>query len=554
VTVWRVVTDHLKAQRGFLGFALAAILGSLGVLGHAPFHIVPAFAVSVLGLVIMLDGATQRPKPRLSGFAVAWSWAFGYFLAGMFWVGNAFLVDADKFALLMPFAVTALPAGLALFWGVAGIAYGWLAPKVAPKVGHSRIGAIFLFALLFSLAEFARGHLLTGLPWNLPAYIWKPGGVISQTAALIGPYGLSAVTLLLFAAPICLVDERLARRAKLVLLTSFAVLVVGMAGFGIVRLNQAGPIDPMAGNGPIISAGQGGFSQKEVWDPANAMRVTQTYVDLLDNPKAKHADIVVWPEGAFPFLLLEQNDVLQAIAERLGPRTLVVGTVHREPSAAGDTYYNGIATFDGRRGGLGLGEIYNKHHLVPFGEYLPFRAIFQAFGIASLVAYDGEMTPGVAPGLMPISGAPLADPRVCYEIIFPNFNPAARDKAGWILNVSIDAWYGDLLGPDQHYAQARYRAIETGMPLVRAASGGWSAVVDRYGRPVAEHRFGAGYATARLPADATATLYNWLGEALFAIILVFYLIALVVLHQKGVDNSKRLAEGVSKNRETPHVE
>jgi apolipoprotein N-acyltransferase len=161
-------------------------------------------------------------------------------------------------------------------------------------------------------------------------------------------------------------------------------------------------------------------------------------------------------------------------------------------------------------GALALHSAYDKHHLVPFGEDLPFRAFLSSLGIASLVAYGSDITPGPAPGLLDVPGAGFADPRVCYEIIFPGYNPVARGQAGWIVNVSVDAWYGDGLGPQQHFAQARWRAIETGLPLVRAASGGWSAIVDPYGRVVAQHSEGAGYAVARLPSPLDPSVYSLL--------------------------------------------
>jgi apolipoprotein N-acyltransferase len=520
--------ERVKAQRGIFGFLIAASLGALGVLGHAPFHIWPAFGVSITGLLLLLDGATAGPRPLRSGFFAAWSWAFGYFLAGMFWVGNAFLVDAQKFAALMPFAVTALPAGLALFWGLAGAVYA--------KLRRSDASRVFIFALVFGIAEFARGHLLTGLPWNLPAYIWKPGGIISQTSALIGPYGLSVGTILVLALP-AVIGMRVNRRAVVAVAACLAIVSFG---FGMWRLQAAGPVDPMVGNGPLISAGQAGFTQKEVWDPANTMRVTTTYLDLLENSDARKSDIIVWPEGAFPFVLQEQPEVIGAIDAKLGQRTLVVGSIRREANATANTYWNSVLVFDKAQGRLVQRGVYDKYHLVPFGEYLPLRPLFKALGIDSLVAYDGEMTPGIGPATLPVTGAPLADARICYEIIFPYFNPKANGKAGWILNVSIDAWYGDLLGPDQHYAQARARAIETGMPLVRAASGGWSAIIDRYGRPLAEHQSGAGYAFARLPLDARTTPYGLYGEVFFALFLAFLASLSYILHHKSVDFRDRL--------------
>ena len=558
--VARASLMRLQALRGYKGFLLAVILGALGVLGHAPFHIWPAFAVSICGLFLLLDGAspalagpvlqragtgkTKVGHPSITGFRVAWSWAFGYFLGGMFWVGNAFLVDAEKFAALMPFAVTALPALLALVWGIGG--------AIALTFWRPHASRLLLFVFVFSSVEFARGHILTGLPWNLPAYIWRAGNVFSQTSALIGPYGLSGLTLFVLACPVVLVTAKTKLERYVIAGTSMAILVA-VSAFGLARLHQAGPLDAMKGSGPIIAAGQAGFSQKEVWDPANTNRVTQTYLESLASPEAQKADIVVWPEGAFPFLLLEQPDVLQAIEAKLGGRTLVLGSIRRNITPAGDIYSNSILALEITNGGLTLRAAYDKFHLVPFGEYLPFRPVFKALGIASLVSYEGEMTPGSGPGLLEVKNAPLADPRVCYEIVFPGFNKMAQGKAGWILNVSVDAWYGDLLGPDQHYAQARMRAIETGRPLVRAASGGWSSVTDRYGRALAEHRSGAGFAVARLPLDAVTTIYDQFGELVFSVFLLVMLVFLVIWRQTKGDFIVELDTEPRQQKDIPYV-
>jgi apolipoprotein N-acyltransferase len=548
--------------------------------------------VSVCGLFLLLDGASLRDKRARAGFGIAWSWGFGYFLAGMFWVGNAFLVDAEKFALLMPFAVSALPAGLGLFWGLGGAVYA--------RFSRGDASRLLLFVLVFTLADFARGHVLTGLPWNLPAYIWKPGGIVSQSAALVGPYGLSLLTLWVLAAPAVLfspIDVHGQRRwsfllprptgelsAKLTegvfaesvapserfaptspavagedkvhsqapsapalfVAASVAIICAAVATYGGLRLHQAGPVAAMAGKGPIIATGQAGFSQKEVWAPENTARVTQTYLDLLNRPEAKSADLIVWPEGAFPYLLLEEPDVLDAIGARLGGRTLLVGAVRRKGATKPDIYRNSLLAFANGPDGLVLEAAYDKFHLVPFGEYLPLRAAFQALGIASLVSYDGEMTPGPAPSLMRLTGLPNADPRICYEIVFPAFNPKATGQAGFILNVSVDAWYGDALGPDQHYAQARARAIETGMPLVRAASGGWSAVVDRYGRPLTQHRFGAGYGIARLPLNAHPTLYARFGDKILVSIVAFLFVFMLIWRKRSVDFTRQVVDETKK--------
>jgi apolipoprotein N-acyltransferase len=479
----------IGGRKGWQAGLICAAAGGLGVFGLAPFHIWPAFAVAITILLIQLDGTRGEvalKRPVFAAFWRAWAFAFGYFFFGLSWVGEAFLVDADKFAILMPFAISLLPAGLGLFWGLAGLIW-----RMIPVTSALRL---LTFAGVFSLAELARSTLLTGFPWNLPAYIWSGGGLISQSAALVGPHGVGLLTLAALALP-AVIGARFWMPVSVVL----GLVVVSSLGFGAVRLAQPVKTDP----GLVIATGQGGFSMKELFDPTNGPMIVQTYLAMLDRPEAQDANVIVWPEGAFPFLLMEQPEVLNAIGERLGDRTLIVGTLRRDMRGSGTTLYNSMIALRNEpvpgKPGLAILAVADKHHLVPFGEYLPFRELFKAIGIDDLVAYEGDLAPARQPSTLAVPGLPLADARVCYEIIFPNFNPEADRKAGWILNVSVDSWYGDGLGPHQHFNQARWRAIETGLPLVRAASGGWSAVVDPYGRSLDVTVNGRRFAVGQLP-------------------------------------------------------
>jgi apolipoprotein N-acyltransferase len=500
------VMDRVRVARGWRAGLIAALAGAAAVLGHAPFHLWPVFALAIMVLGLLVEGAGDEVRPLAAGFWRAWAFGFGHFLAGMFWIGHAFLVDAEKFAPLMPFAVSALPATLALFWGAAG--------ALAAKWRRHDARQIALLAGLLGLGELARGTLFTGLPWNLPAYVWSPGGWISQAGAIVGPYGVSVLTLAVFLAPL----HWRARGGRAAGALAAGLVLLGV-GHGIWRLNLPEPAPP----GPMIAAGQAGFTQKEVWDPANRDRVIEGHLALLDAPAARDADIVVLPEAAFPFLLLEQEPVIEALAAKLGDRALIVGAVRRDFDARGERYHNSILLLDAPGGVARLRGLYDKHHLVPFGEYLPRRDLFERLGVDSLVAYASDMTPGPQPDLLSVPGAPDADARVCYEIVFPSFNDANRGRAGWILNVSIDAWYGDALGPDQHFAQARWRAIEAGLPLVRAASGGWSGVVDARGRIVSATRAGPALARGRLPGAMEITPFARFGWPMSAIIVVFTL-------------------------------
>jgi apolipoprotein N-acyltransferase len=466
--------------------------GGLTGLAFAPFHFAPAYLVGLAVLIAALGDAQARARPVRSGFWRGWLFAFGMFLAGLNWVANAFFVDPDKFAALAIPALLALPGGLALFWGVAG--------ALAVRIGGRGVGFACLVAGLAGLAELARSHVLTGFPWNLAGHIWPAGGAMSQTAALIGAQGLSALTLAAFA---LLAAGALAALNRRSLRAGAAPVVLGgallgaMASFGLWRLAQPAP----GPGGPVVAVVEAGYTQVQKWDPANALPITRTYLDLLDAPQARSAALIVWPEGALPYLMLDQPEVMAAIEARLGARVLAAGLAREDRRPDGRQLYNSLAVFARDARGFHVAGLYDKVHLVPFGEYVPFGAVFDALGLRSLVSYGTDFTPGPSPRpALPVPGVGPAAPLICYEAIFPGAAVRGADGPRWLLNVSVDAWFGTFAGPAQHFNQARYRAIEEGRPLVRAASGGTSAIVDSRGRVLASVSGSTGVAAHPLPA------------------------------------------------------
>jgi len=498
-------------------FALA-IAGSFAVLGLAPFFIWPAYGFSIVILIAILDQAKEQKNKFWRLFCRGWIFGFFYFLFGMFWVGAAFLVDAEQFAWLMPIAVTLLPAGLAIFYGLASALYG---------ISDKSPNRVYWFAFCFGVFEYLRSTIFTGLPWNLPAYIWKAGEAISQAGAIIGPFSVSTFTIYIFAS-LATIKQKNGRAT-----IAFAALIFGAAWlFGVWRLNV--PSDSVAAPSPIVAVGNAGFSQKELFASGNENLVAEAYLSLLNSQVAKEANIVVWPEGTFPFLALEDEKLMRDINRSIGDSTLIFGAPRRELGNIGESYFNSIVWL---RKGEGLPEelaVYDKFHLVPFGEYLPLGGLFRFLGVSSLVSTGSDFTKGVAPKTIMLPGLPPADARVCYEVIFPNFVPRQEPRADWIVNVSVDAWYGDWLGPDQHYNQARWRAIETGLPLVRAASGGWSAIVNAKGQPVSEIRSGGQMVKAALPPKIENTPYNIHGEIIYGGILVFFAFMGLVIGRTSV--------------------
>ncbi|MEO0957347.1 MAG: apolipoprotein N-acyltransferase [Pseudomonadota bacterium] len=505
----------LVALTGWRRLAAAAGAGILFAAGHAPIGLPWTAFLALPVLVILLGNA-----PSLhSAFVAGWAFGFGYLVVSLHWIGHAFLVDAASFAWMMPFALAGLPAFLALFWGTAGLAARWAAPGGGPP-------ALVAFAAALTLTEFARSHVLTGFPWALPGYVWIDTG-LAQLAAFTGPHALGLLTLLATGLPLLAVLTLRGRPRA-----TFATLgLAAFAGLWLLGLERLDSDDALSATPPrpVLRLVQPNAPQHLKWHPEHAPTF---YRRLLAGSAAPAEgalgapDIVIWPETAVAFLLEESPIARSQMAAATGGAPLVLGALRRRGEGEGGGFANSLFTLDASGDVIAR---YDKHHLVPFGEYVPFQSLFSALGVEQL-AQRGRFVPG--PGqrvLSPIPGLPGFVPLICYEAIFPHeiMPPSVADGAprpGWLLQITNDAWFGTLGGPQQHLAQARLRAIEQGLPLVRAANTGISAVIDAHGRIVASLPLGQhGHVDAHLPEALPPTLYARIGDgpALIAAFLLF---------------------------------
>ena len=519
--------NSMPADAGFSGWirdalnsqAWAASLGggALAALGLAPLFAWPLTALGFIGLILLLDGTHGRPRPMRAAFARGFGFGLGWFGLGMYWIGAPFL-QVDGAAVLAPLGI-GLPVLLAAFWGAAC--------ALAIRAWKRDWRRIFLFAGVFTLCEWLRGHAFGGLPWNLPGYVWEAGGAISQIASILGIYGLTGLTLLAFCMPATLLDGK-GPMEKRVVPTLAMALALGLAwGAGAQRLARTP-------NGPgefVVRVVDSGLTQAEIWAPGRAIDVARRYLELTGDAAESRADVVIWPEGAMPFLLLDQPEVLDAIGQRLANRVLITGVTRQEQSAAGTTYYNSAAVLDGVNGALRLGQIYDKTRLVPFGEFIPFYPLIQRLGlpIKAVQEIGNGFEPGLGPRRLIVPGAPPAGPLICFEAIFPGYLPPADQRPEWLVNVTNDAWFSygkgwPPFGPYQHYNQARYRAIESGLPMARAASGGISAVIDGLGRELAATTLGGGTVEATIPKGSKQTTFTKLGFVLNTILVFVFLL------------------------------
>lgn len=472
--------------------AIAFVGGAVGALAMPPVNFAPALIVPMVLAVWLIDGAVDRAESGgqtwaslRAAFGAGWWQGFGYFVAGLWWLGAAFLVD-DKFVWAMPFGVLGLPAVLAIFPGL-GFA-------LARLIWRADAWRVLSLAISLGASEWLRCVALTGFPWNELGMALGANLALAQTASIVGLHGLTLIAVAIFAAPATL-GTATARRWLPTALAAIALAAI--FAFGVWRLSA-----PASQTLPNVKLRlmQPNISQGEDFSAANGQAIVQEYLALSDRATSPTtssvADVthLIWPESAFPFLLARDGAALAAISEFLhGGTVLVTGAARLDENDRSDGrphFYNSILTLD-RRGLLPVR--YDKRHLVPFGEYMPLGRWLERFGVTQFVHMPGGFEPGTGDDKLHIPGLPTARALICYEAIFPNERGEKLDDPDpprWMLNVTDDAWFGLTAGPYQHFAEARLRAIETGLPLARAANTGISAVVDGRGRMLAEAPLG----------------------------------------------------------------
>jgi apolipoprotein N-acyltransferase len=506
--------------------AIAFGAGTAATLAMAPYDFWPILALALPVLVWLIDGAGAGVAGLRAAFGAGWWFGFGYFVAGLYWTGMALLVEAEQFAWALPFAVFALPAGLALFTG-----FGTLLARLLWTSGPTRVLA---FATGLTIAEWMRGHVLTGFPWNSFGQALAATPALAQTASLVGLWGLTLIALVTLASPAILADPLGAARRPWLLPAISVLLLTAMAAFGLHRLSTT---EVQMVDGARLRIMQPNLPQDDKFRPSAKQKVMRLYTSLSERASGpEHSGLrdvthLIWPESAFPFFLEREPDALATIADLLPPGVVLVTGAARVEEAK--TTQDKPRVFNSIRVIGDDGAIlatYDKVHLVPFGEFLPLQTLLERLGLQQLTRVRGGFTAGSARRTLPIPRLPPSSPNICYEVIFPGSVQPDESRAEWLLNVTNDAWFGDTPGPHQHFAQARLRAIEEGLPLVRAANNGISAVVDPLGRIVRALPLGVeGIIDSGLPRALAPTLYARIGDIpLLGGIITFIMILLAV--------------------------
>ena len=491
---------------------LALLAGLAAGFAHPPFGVLPG----LLGFTALMWSVDQAGphRPVRSAFLRGLAAGFGFFLVSLWWVAEAFFVDAAAHGWMAPVVMLILPTGLALFWAAACALY--------KAFGATGLRRALVFAACFGLFEWLRGHVLTGFPWNLPGQTWAAGSAPSQAASVIGAYGLSVITVLA-AALLAVALGPEGRRTRVAAVALTLTLLGGLYGFGAWRLAQPAPPD-QAFAVRVVQPNLG-QADKRMGDVDG---VIDLYLALTRRPGLERADVVIWPEGAVPAVA---NDFLGAdearrrrIAAALAPgQRLMLGAIRAEPApeeADGHRVFNSLLALERVETAAGpdlrLLGFYDKHRLVPLGEYLPLRSLLEPVGFVRLTQAPEDFAAGPRPAPLSIPGLPRVQPLICYESLFPGFTSEVGGRPAWIVNPSNDSWFGRTSGPWQHLNIMAYRGIEEGLPVVRATPTGVSAVIDPLGRTRSRLAIGEqGVIDLTVPGAQPRTVYAWLGETSF---------------------------------------
>lgn len=484
---------------------LAVVFGVISALGQAPLGWTLAMAVGLwLGFGLLTVSGTIR-RAALAG----WAFGSGYFALSLMWIVEPFLVDPLRHGWMAPFALVLMSAGMALFWGAAfGVA------RALRPINDMWLGTVL--AVTLAMAELLRAYVLTGFPWAMPAYglvDWRS----AQLAAWVGPHGLN---LILF---VCLgMAASVAHQAQIAARMMRGLGIVATILICVVPMPHRAPNDPPAPDGAaVIRLIQPNADQHLKWDPEMMpvffdRQIRFTAAGSADN--APRPDLVIWSETAVPVSLNASEEVLGYIKDAAQGVPVVLGINRWD----GDRLLNSAVYLDGTGQ---VTQIYDKHHLVPFGEYVPFGDQLAKVGIYGFAASQGQgYSAGPGPQLMDLGPLGAALALICYEAVFPQDMRGTPTRPAFLMQITNDAWFGKISGPYQHLAQARFRAIEQGLPMVRVANTGVSAMIDAKGRVTEAIPLGeAGWVDAPLPARLDQPFYAKTGDLPILALLVVLL-------------------------------
>ncbi len=497
------------------------VLGALSALSFAPLYLFP-FYMFALPLLLIIAMKSDNYK---NAFSKGYLFGFGHFFAGLYWIGNSTAVEPSIPDWTGYILVAVLSSYLAIFIGVVagGIKYIYRNKPVKPYL----FSIVISFIVIWSVGEWVRGFLFTGFPWNLSGYILGFSDIMMQSTSIWGSYAQTVVVLMLSFVPFLMME----RNWRAYSAVFGIVTILGLIAYGSLRI----PEDVEFIEGAEYRVIQANIAQQDKWPYENWGKNLITHMEMSEQNEIKNPTYVIWPETAVIYSLSEEPTRRQLISKILDNKggAVLTGFPRRQRDPDATRIYNSFAAIDDQGQ---LQGIYDKNHLVPFGEYIPgfIRSISYALGLDKMFTGGQDFSHGETGNTISINGMPPVGVLICYEVIFPGEVINSDIRPDWLLNITNDAWYGNSSGPRQHLLQTRIRSIEEGLPLIRSASTGISAIVDPYGRIVDQVDLNKrGVITSKLPSKLKErTFYSLYKEWPFACISIMLIILNIVLYRR----------------------
>lgn len=505
--------DYSAKKRALLSF----LLGGYAVFGLAPLYWWPIYLVCFGVFSLFLYTAPDKKSLFWSG----WSFGFGYFVFGLYWISLALHVDWATWWWLTPFAAIGLPIYLSLYYGLAALCMRW--------IKDDRILFPLALAIYFSVAEYLRGILFTGFPWNLPSYIWVDSP-LGQNLSWLGAYGLNVFVYMVGAlGAFAVFGKRY--------VTSAIVILALLYGFGLYRTSGS---DQMAMSNKTIMIVQPNIPQIEKWDRGLEMEHFKKTIALTGSKQSNNVDFILWPETAITYRKGDIPSLAPYFKHIIGNDHLLLTGVTDIQATNRDlefSVYNSLVAVDNN---VKIPFQYNKHHLVPFGEYVPFRKYLNFGGVAQALSNTGDFKAGPGPQTLQLQYDYSVSPLICYEVIFPGRVIDKEKRPDLLVNITNDGWYLNSTGPHQHLAMSRARAIETGIPLARAANTGISALISPYGETMLSLPLQSdGTIISSIPKPLPETIFSKLGNFIFLLLVLTIIALMLIVSEQVISPIKR---------------
>ena len=500
-------------KKNFLNYFYIIFLGAISAYSLPPYNyfIINFFTFSLFFIFLFTEKKTNLESK--SFFKYGWFFGFGYFLCSLYWIAISLTFD-ESFKFLIPIAIVLFPAFLAIFYGLITYLFSVFYSKNA-------VSTFFIFSILYGSIEFIRGSILTGFPWNLIAFSFSESIYFIQILSVIGTYSFNLICISLFTVPAVFILRK--TRKEIIVCFFFIIISIGFLVFGNFKYNQFNTITDSKNNFTIRAVSPN-ISLDRFYLKQDELKIIQELITL-SSPEKKEPTIFLWPEGIIPDSYLRDMDIYKDLFSNSfsSDDLVIMGLNILKTKNSKDLFFNSMVVFNNK---LDLIHSYNKVNLVPFGEFIPFEAVLSLIGLKTITNDYQSFSKGENLKALSIKSEKIELkllPLICYEIIYSN--RLFKDKNfDYIINISEDGWFGNSVGPKQHFSHSIFRSIESGKYIIRSANNGISAIINPIGIIEKKVEFGTtGYVDFKDSKIIKPTLYMNYGDKIFFILILLYI-------------------------------